>query len=153
MTDNKKSGRVIWLARAYAGIRSAPRGELPLLSEMSGALDWSHHAGFPTDDAGRCCVAMLVCLKVESRYRWPIGGKDSVTPEMTISVERIARSQDMRGVVVAQFEIAYAGLRATANIIRNGHPPICGVSVELRDGDGVWEIAIRLLRELYKAFE
>ncbi|QQJ96418.1 hypothetical protein JG536_28130 (plasmid) [Burkholderia ambifaria] len=95
---------------------------------------------------------MLISLRIESKYRWPIDGSTGTAPRMTVFVERIAHSQHARGEIVARMDIVHDGTQVSAGVIIPARARIDVEPINVRVGDGVWEIVSELIRAMYPAF-
>jgi hypothetical protein len=88
-------------------------------------------------------------LTASSRYSCPIDPAAEPERLMTVFVERIARSEDMRGEPVARFDIVFETNVASAGVLLKGAPRQDVGPVSSDKGEGVWEIMLKLLKAMY----
>ncbi|MGA9917727.1 MAG: hypothetical protein WBR17_34815 [Paraburkholderia sp.] len=140
---------VIWAARSHVGEYLGGSINLPVLSTRAGSREWYAHEALPFIDADKCLVCLLADLTASSRYSCPIDPAAEPERLMTVFVERIARSEDMRGEPVARFDIVFETNVASAGVLLKGAPRQDVGPISCDKGEGVWEIMLKLLKAMY----
>ncbi|MEI5996290.1 hypothetical protein H3V53_03430 [Paraburkholderia bengalensis] len=143
---------VRWCAKAYQG-RFLDSDEVPYISELRGVF-----APLLKDRNEKCIRrviidAVRVELKKTVRAGIPIDSDAIVAPFMTVSVEQVVEDTDGRSVmvaVIARLQMVNDGRLVHGNIWIEGTGFVELESTYLVNGDGIWEIAARILGPLHR---
>lgn len=144
---------ILWCARAYAGESECSAESLALLSMIEGQASVLEAAASESSEAHRCLSAMLASLAFAARHYYPLL-EPRVQPQtsMTIFVDCVTNNSAGPAKSAAWMSVTYENCQVSATA-RDADAVIGEIGpIECRDTDGIWDIALRLLRAMFSQF-
>lgn len=144
---------ILWCARAYAGESECPAESLALLSMIEGQASVPKAAASESSEAHRCLSAMLASLAFAARPYYPLL-EPRVQPRssMTIFIDWVTKNSAGPAKSAAWMSVTYENCLVSATVW-DADAAICEIgAIECRDTDGIWDIALRLLRAMFPQF-
>ena len=142
---------IAWEARAYSGKRWNLDDLSEPLSTSHGTFSADMRRVYPS--VGRCLLAgMLANMSVLARWYYPAEPRACAESVMTVFVYRLAHPEREDRDFAARVHIDFHNGHGSASIFMAEEQYAFVDSVYCETSDGVWDIVLRILRELFSRF-
>lgn len=144
--------QVVWCATAFQG-KFLDAGDAPYVSTIQEVTSFGPSAGAPKSFNQFCLTVVHNAIDAQMRHRRPLDPNALIKPFMTVSVDRFPALEDIGDVEaprehIARLDMIMVGRIAYGGIWVEGVGEAELDPVHWTDGEGIWEIAVPLLRQV-----